>query len=143
MLEILLEMVGLVRIGRPELFSARAVQIADGQDAVFVRPDGRSDHPAVGFDQNRMTLADLEPVGDSEAYFPAVLLLLVGEIGFELCNLIASDEIREEVHAPAFRNRREDLHFDRAECVPGLADVVNRILVARQVYADGGERNAR
>ncbi len=49
-LEILLEMVGLVGIGRPELFCARIVQIADGQNAVFMRPDGRSNHSTVWSD---------------------------------------------------------------------------------------------
>ncbi len=90
-----------------------------------------------------MTLADLEPVGDGDAYLPAVFLLLVGEIVFELRNLIASDEICEDIHAPAFRNRRENLHLDRTERVSGLADVVNCILVARKIHTDGREGNVR
>lgn len=76
-----------------------------------------------------MSLADLEPVGDGDADAPPVLYLLFCEILAQFRYLVARDEIFEEVDAPAFRNRRQDLHLDGTKRIASLADVVHGVLI--------------
>ena len=88
-------------------------------------PNWRCYCASIRLNKNRVTFSYFHPVGDGNANLPAIPFLLLFQIIMQSRDLVAGDEVLENIDASPFWNRRQNLYFDSAERITRLADVMD------------------